>query len=114
MKREARILVYFCSNRLCAAAVLREYSLDSLFLSPTSTFCYELANWNYIGEVRYIFPERCCNFDFQPVPGENVKMIDTFYRFLANLVEEVERALGETGHGSDVSKVRGDNGTTTH
>ncbi len=48
-----------------------------------------------MGEVRYVFPGKCCSFEFPSVSSKNIKTVETFYRFLAYLVEEVERVMGE-------------------
>ena len=97
MKREARVLVWICSSGICAAAVIREYSMDSLLLSGASVFCSKLSRWSYMNEVRYVFPGKCCSFEFPPVSSKSIKTAETFYRFLAYLIEEVGRVMGENG-----------------
>jgi len=97
LKREARILVYTCSARTCAAAVIREYSIDSILLSSAASFCERLVGWSYMGEVRYMFSEEAdyCELGFPPLmSGKNVKLAEAFYKFLKRLVKEVEGLQG--------------------
>ncbi len=102
MKREARVLVTACVNRLCAGVVIRQLSVDGVVVSLEMCpgLCKRLEQTGYLYELRYAIGVCGCGLPF--ISDERVL---SKYRwaldFAESLAVNLERLAGEVKAASD-------------